>query len=351
MNIYGKLTSLLLAAVIVFPVCADEKSEIPRQVKTIIVSQYGDVTDRSYPGKVRANHRVDLAFNVSGVLESLDAREGNTIQKGDVVAQVDGRDINNNLQAAQAKLTELKLNYKRTKSLFKQKVIPEAKLDEIIAALDAAEANMRILKKRLDDTKLAAPFSGVVSKRYVENYAHIVAKQPIMSLQDISTIEVVVQVPESIMVNDVQAIFSDSKVIFDALPNKKFTVNVYEFSTQADPFTQTFSVVLSMSNPEGINILPGMTATVFTELKDDADVNTGVFVPVSAVFADEYGKSYVWIVTDEMKVIKAEVILGQMTSNNLVIKSGLNIDTRIVVAGVHFLKEGMAVRLMPAGEK
>ena len=114
----------------------------------------------------------------------------------------------------------------------------------------------------MTDSQLIAPFSGVISKRYVENFTDVLAKQDIVGLQDNSSLEIIVDAPERLVMRargDIRKL--DMKARFDAVPGRSFELEVKEFATEADPVTQSFQYVFVMPKPEGINILPGMTAT------------------------------------------------------------------------------------------
>jgi RND family efflux transporter MFP subunit len=120
-----------------------------------------------------------------------------------------------------------------------------------------------------------------------------------------------------------------------------------EYATKADPQTQTYQVVLQMPQPEGINILPGMTASVVVSTSGDVKEDGSIVIPAIAVLADPSGKNYVWVVEPQnMTVHKRDVSVGQLTgSENINILEGLEGGEKIVVAGVLKLQEGMQVRL------
>ncbi|MEE8591475.1 MAG: efflux RND transporter periplasmic adaptor subunit, partial [Spirochaetia bacterium] len=116
--------------------------------------------------------------------------------------------------------------------------------------------------------------------------------------------------------------------------------------TRADPRTQTYQVTLQMRQPEGINILPGMTASVVQHRPKEED-DTGRFViPAIAVFADEAGNSHAWVVDrDTMTVHRRKVTTGELTgTDSIQILDGLQSDEMIAISGVSRLREGMKVR-------
>ena len=170
-----------------------------RPVPTERVAELPGAAHRSFPGSVRATERVDMAFSIDGLLSELNATEGTMVKKGDVLARLDDRDARNNFKAAKARYEVTKKDFQRSKSLLAKNIIPPAEHDGAKSSYDIAAAEMRIREKALGDTVLIAPFDGVVAKRYVENYQHIKAKDRILSLKDISIIDVVIQVPERLI--------------------------------------------------------------------------------------------------------------------------------------------------------
>jgi RND family efflux transporter MFP subunit len=137
---------------------------------------------------------------------------------------------------------------------------------------------------------------------------------------------------------------SDVFAQFAASPDKKYKLSLKEYSTEADPKTQTYRVVMTMPAPKDINILPGMTATVSGSRTEAG--STRMVIPAIAVFADEGGGSNVWIIKKEtMMVNKQKVTTGDLTGKDAIeIVDGLKPGDVIAVAGVSHLREGMKVR-------
>jgi RND family efflux transporter MFP subunit len=136
--------------------------------------------------------------------------------------------------------------------------------------------------------------------------------------------------------------------VFDGIPGREFALTIKEFSTEADPNTQTFQAVLAMPQPEGFSILPGMTAMVWVEpAHTEAVSEAAVFIiPAAALFADEAGKSHVWIVdTTDNTVHRRAIQTAELTgSEEIRVVSGLEAGEMLAVSGVARLREGMEIR-------
>lgn len=319
-----------------------------KPVKTITVHKSNHIAIRSFPGKVRASKRVDLAFEVSGVLTDLPVRDGLMVKKGQLLARLDQRTFKNNVLSAQAAFTETKLNYERQQKLYNEKIVAQSILDSSKSAYDRALATLEINKKALSDTELLAPFDGIITNKYVENHQKISSAQTIVSLQDMTDIEIVIQVPESIMVYATPETYNSKiKVKFDAIANREFDAKVHEYSIDADSQTQTYEVVLTMPTSAEFNFLPGMTATVTssdfirpTEHKLDV-----IFLPSSAIQGEEDGnKTFVFVISANNTAEKRYIKIDSPTASGIPVISGLNEGEKVIVAGSSYLRDGMPVR-------
>jgi RND family efflux transporter MFP subunit len=215
------------------------------------------------------------------------------------------------------------------------------------AEIKSLKAQVDFAKLQLEYTTLKAPFSGVVSRRYVDNFQEVRAKQQIVSLDDISAVEILIDVPETLMasVREGGAGAVDAVAEFAAAPGKQYPMTIKEYATRADPKTQTYQVVLQMPQPDDINVLPGMTATVTGSPERREQTEEIFVVPAIAVVADEAGNSQIWIVDKEtMKVSRRPVKTGDLTgTDSIEVVEGLKSDEAIAISGVSRLREGMQV--------
>jgi RND family efflux transporter MFP subunit len=325
-----------------------------RPVPTAVVKAVPKLLTREFPGKVRANRRVQLAFSVPGQLIELHALEGRIIRQGEVIARLDSRDYRNARDVTQAKYEQAKQHFDRIQSLFNRQVMPKSKYGEAKAAYDMAAAELRAREKALADTALTAPFDGVIATRLVENYEHVKGNQPIVSIQDISRVEIVLQVPEQLIARGGIKSFRNISVHFHVNPENRYNADVREWSAEADSHTRTYKLVLAMKSPEDIKVLPGMTATViaqFPRSRPTENWNKNLtLVPSSAVVNGYNGHSYVWLIGDKASPPRCvRVDVGEPREDGIEIRSGLKPGQRVATAGVHSLDEKMSVRPVREG--
>jgi RND family efflux transporter MFP subunit len=283
------------------------------------------------------------------------------VKEGQLIAQLDQRDFYNSLRDAQGQLEKAKAALQSAQSEYDrilriQKQDPGATsesmlvkrreaVDQSKAEVDSAQASVDIARDQLGYTTLLAPFGGVVSKRYVDNYQEIRAKQPIVSLDDVSSVEILVDVPELIVATFKEGGESRAVAEFAAAPGKQYPLRVKERAKRADPKTQTYQVVFQMPQPYDINVLPGMTATVTGSARMQKETKNVFIIPAIAVAADAAGNPNVWVVDKEsLKVSRRPVRTGEPTgTDSIEIIDGLKAGETIAISGVSRLREGMQV--------
>jgi len=288
------------------------------------------------------------------------------------------------LEAAEAKFIEADRHAKRLADLFAEDVGTRADMEKQEKTRDVAKADRDAAQQRLNagmsgarkedveamearieglkaqsdeanaalsDATLRAPFAGVIALKYVSNRENIRMNQRIVSLQDLSAIEIEIQVSETAMarassdltIRDL-AESLELTVEFPAIPGEQFSADLKNYEVQADPVTQTFAVTLIMPPPPGIQ--PGMNATVYGTVREGVEVReVNLFVPVHAVFSDVSGESHVWKVDPEtMRVSAHPVAVGALAGGNVEVLNGLSVGDTIATSAANSLREGDKVR-------
>lgn len=335
--------------------CEEERGDTvqvtARPVLSAVVGESEDVIQRSFPGTVRASQRVDLSFTVSGQLVELPILAGQEVAEDEVLARLDERDYRSSRDAAKSVYDQARADLDRNLTLFEKGFVAQSRLDIFRARQGVALADLERAQKALDDTYLRAPFAGVIALRYMENFQDIQAREPVLSLQDISVLEIAVNLPE-VLVARYRGKGREFEVTasIEAAMDSKFDLTVSEIATQADPDTGTYETVLAFQAPEHISVLPGMMGTVTAIGRaGDEETEGQIFVPTTAVFAEgaAANQSLVWVIDSEtLRVTRRPVALGNLQGESVRVLTGLDPGERIVTAGVHYLSEGQEVRLM-----
>lgn len=289
--------------------------------------------------------------------------------------------------AAKARLDEATSTFARVESLFAQKAIAQVELDRSRTTLEAARTNYEVAKQELQkgksgarvediqamvfrikgleaqvaaarnmvkDSELRAPFKGIVATRYVENFENVKKDEPVVSLQNLSDVEILVNLPETVIEEARRSGNVKVEARFESLPEKAFPLALKEVTTLSDPQTQTYATKFKMDRPSGATLLPGMTAEVRITLGAQAPTGKGdpvlFSVPSISVTPKQGEVQSVWIVDEKTKAVHAvPVTVVGFEGDKAIISGDLQVGTRIVVAGANFLQEGDVVTLF--GEK
>lgn len=340
----------ILGVILVLVGCKEKEVAVApepvKPVKLLTITAGQEELKISLPGRVRAARRTELSFKVAGPLQELPIEEGQVIKKGNLVAAILPRDFETAVAEARARDLEAEQQYQRYKELYTKRQVSKADFDRYRASKDVARARLDDARNALKDTRLLAPFDGVIAKRYVENFEKVQVNQQIAYLQHIDKLEILIDVPELMMAQFRQSDSVNVIAEFEAVPGVSYPLEVKEYSTDADPATQTYQVVLLMEQPKEANILPGMTAKVTAEAIEEAAAESMILIPAIAVLNDADQKSYVWLHDRQSKTVrKAQITVGSMTgSSRILVTEGLKGGDEIVAAGVTKLREGMQVR-------
>jgi multidrug efflux system membrane fusion protein len=321
----------------------DTSAIIARPAKIVDVTAAPGVSSASYPGVLRAAEQVDLTFPVSGRLIELPVIAGKTVTTGDLIARLEEPRYEARLASAQAEYDKSLADFRRVEELLAKGVTTRREVDTRRAALEVAEASLNAAKEDVSATRLTAPFVGIVARRHVEPFQNVRANEPIVTLQDLSALDVLIHVPTRAVIESDRR--RDAVVTIDGLPGRVFPATVQSFSSEPDPVTQTYAVLLRIVPTPGVVLLPGMAATLRPHEDGGDGKNPVLHVPIGAVAADAGGKSYVWLVEPGSGVVRRrDVTLGSMRGDSVEIASGLRAGDRIVAAGLSHVREGMTVR-------
>ena len=277
-----------------------------------------------------------------GALLDVKVREGDVVRPGQVLAEVDAREVTAQVRSAQAALALARATAERSDRLFRTGVItaPEHERDQ--AALAAAEATAEQLRTRLGFATVKAPMGGVITARLVEPGDVVQGQTRLFALADLTTLIARVQISEL----DVAAIRNGEAVdvTADALPGATFRGTVRRVFPAADSATRMVPVEVALAGGAG-RLKPGFTARVTFRLDERPSV---LLAPVSAVHGTSAARA-VFVVTGDAAQ-RREVRLGHTSGSQVEVLEGLAAGDQVVVAGADDLRDGGKVRVVrPVG--
>jgi RND family efflux transporter MFP subunit len=372
-------------------------SEIAQKVLVRQPSRFERPLAISASGNVEAAETAYLSFQVSGQVRKVYVEEGQAVRAGQLLAELDLRDYQFRVdaaasQAGAAGATLQKVNagprrqelaqarvdldrttdeYKRLKALYDRgslapndyKKIEAAWLaarerysmaeegsrqEDKLAAKDsfqAAQAQEGIARKALGDTRLTAPFAGVIVKRDIENGMLASSTRPVFVLMNLNPAKVRVGVPEA-EIGKIR-IGQRATVRIPSLGDRGFDGRVETIGYAADPAARTFAVRIAVPNP-ALVLRAGMVAESSIETGEKV---TAMTLPGQALVRDSNGASTVFVLFPEKnRVYSRRVDVGSLFGREVEIVSGLSGGESVVVAGQQLVHDGSAVVAGQAGQ-
>lgn len=308
----------------------------PMRVNTLVIEPSCDVDARTYVGTIEEKASAALSFAVPGTISRMYVDEGERVTKGRLLAELDPTSVRQSYEAAKATLEQAEDACRRLKILYDGKSLPEIKWVEAQTRLSQARSAYQIARKNLDDTRLVAPFSGVIGKRRLSAGENAVPGVPVVTLLDIDKVKVRFSVPE----REIAALSTDSRVEVRvaALNDRRFEASKIEKGAVANSATHTYDVRATMQNGES-ELLPGMVCNVVVS---PADAVEEIAVPLRALQKSGSGRSFVWKVQGDT-VVRCEVETDRLVNNGVAIAGGLEEGDRIVIDGMQKIGQGSKV--------
>jgi RND family efflux transporter MFP subunit len=353
----GVTRSVALTALVMLAACKDEESapvaNYIRPVEIVTIASASPDRVYEFPGQIQASQQSNLAFEVPGKLTAIHVKEGDFVARDALVASLDASNYQATLNSAKATLEEAKLERERNQRLFEQDAGSKEAVEKSIRSVKTAEATFDTAQKAFNDTMLRAPFAGVVARVLVDDFENVAANRTIMVMQDTSSFEAIIAIPETLWVlakkglsNEERTTRARPEIRLTALRDTTFPARISETSMLADPKTRTFQVTLAFSPPAELNVSPGMTAAAILRWTDDSDENSSTFTVAStAVGFDEAGSAFVWRIDPQaMTASQLAVEVGEVTDNRIEIRGALANGDLLAASGIAQIREGMQVK-------
>jgi RND family efflux transporter MFP subunit len=320
----------------------------PVQVQRVVFAPADE--NREFAGVVKARYETDLGFRVAGKMMARLVNVGDRVRAGDIVARLDRRDLQLQVESADAELTAATSNLAqaaadelRYQNLRTRGYAAVADYERKKAAKDEAEGRMERAQRALDLARnqlayadLKADADGVITATLAESGQVVALGQAIARLAHRGEMEAVVALPETRLSEARQ---SDASVRLWSDPNRRFSARLRELSPQADAASRTYAARFTIENPDDTVAL-GMTATVVLARPADAMVAK---VPLAAILNRGNGPT-VYRVDDAGVLERRSVMVSSFNEVAALITSGLEDGDQIVTLGVQMLEAGQTVR-------
>lgn len=298
---------LIVVAIAVFFVIGRKE----KAIETVKPSYEAAVQAVYATGTVEAVRMIPIAPKVNARLMQLMVDEGQTVEKGQVLAQLEDSDINRTLEELQARLDLAEKALGRTQTLAKSGAISKSALDQAVAEQKTAQAAVERTQAELSYLLLVAPEDGMIIRRDGEIGELLTPSSTAFWMTGGSEFRIETEVDEE----DISLVKPGQEVLIsaDAFPQKIFKGNVQSITPKGDPVARSYRVRVSLES--GTPLLIGMTAetNIMTQEKDRA-----LMVPATSVKGNE-----IWILKDG-KPVKTSITKGIVTDDKIEILSGVS---------------------------
>lgn len=287
-------------------------------------------------GTIEAIEEITVVSEINAAVVSLPFEEGSKIKRGDLIAQLDDSQLAAEVNRTEALYTQSQATYNRVKSIVEQKAGTPQDLDDALASLKVAEANLKLAKARLDKTHIVAPFDGIVGSRRVSVGSFLRTGDAITELANLNEIRVSFSAPERFL----SQLKKGAEVIVSSpvYPGHEVTGKIIAIEPVIDPETRSARIVARVQNP-GQKFRPGMSANVSAILSERPRALT---IPNEAIFANG-NQSFVFAVNPDSTVKRVAITTGLQLADVAEVLQGLEKGMLVIQAGHQKLFEGAKV--------
>jgi len=292
-----------------------------------------------YTATLQAFEEVHLAPASPGRIEAINVEIGNHVSKGAVLVQMD----RTQLQQAEIQLKNLETDFKRLDTLQKTGSIAQQQYDQLKTQYEVARSSVAFLT---DNTRLKAPFSGIISGKYYEPgemYSGApntpAGKAAILSLVQIDRLKAIVSISEKYF--PLIKTGMETEIRCDIYPGKTFTGRIFRIHPTIDPASRSFNVEISIDNREGI-LRPGMFSRVTLNL----DQVEAIVLPALAVLKMQGSNDRYLFIDHNGTAKRIAVTIGKRYDDNVeVISDELKVGDKVIISGQARLLDGMPIQV------
>lgn len=286
-------------------------------------------------GNARANESVDISSKTSNVVTAVHFGDGQRVNRGQLLVQLDDAQTRADVAAAEAAVAESERLFNRSRELMATEALSKAQFDQLDATLKANRAKLASAQARLADTVIRAPFSGRVGLRRVSVGTLISPGDVITTLDDTSVIKLDFSVPENFLSTLREGLLV--RATAPAFSGRSFTGKVASIDSRVDMNTRAVTVRALLANEDGA-LRPGM----FLNVSLANDERETLVIPEQAL-TPEAERQYVFVVADG-KAQRREVRIGSRRPGSVEVVAGLNAGEQVVVEGTQKVRDGTPVR-------
>jgi len=325
MNIFKKISVISLLSI--------QINAEPLSLEILEVSMFDSYkVTKQLPGKLYAVQQSKVAFQIGGKIQTIKVDIGDRVEKGSVLAELDNREILANLNQVDAKYKLAEQLLERFKDLKAQGHISIQELDKAKSDFAVAKSQQDFYKVKFEQTKILAPFNGLIQSRYLDEGTVVNAGLPILEILDSEKVEAHVAMPLSL----------DDKISLQ---------ESYSFNLNGNKVLGTLKRLSPMSLGGSNNRLaifefntffvPGAVINLELEVYENA---RGTWIPIKALSQSDGGLWTVYTLDRSNKIIKELVEVIYYEGTNAFVSGTLKDGDRVVKGGAAKVIEGQLIK-------
>ncbi len=318
----------------------------PEAVTTIVARDEHWASTLSAIATIAAVQGVTVSADLPGVVDRIAFDSGRAVREGDILVQLDTRQEQAQLAAAEAQLELARLNFERMKGLVEQDAVSRAEFDAAAALNKQSDARVREIRATIERKTIRAPFSGVLGLRQVNLGQYLNGGDAVVPLQSLNPVYVNFAVPQQDAVH--MRIGREVRIAVDGPNPFQVSGRITALDSIVDQTTRNVRVQATLDNP-GARLRPGMFVQAQVTLGASVPV---IALPASAINYAPYGDS-VFVVTDikdaggrSYRGVRQQIVkLGSARGDQIAVLSGIHSGEEIVTSGVFKLRNGAPVQV------
>lgn len=292
----------------------------------------------SLTGIFHASKELTLLAEGQGRVIHILADAGDMVTEGQVIAELDDLLIKSQLTLAEANLEKASRDLKKFESMVKTEAVTTQQLQEMNLAYLNAEANAAAARKQMENTKITAPFSGTLTKRYIEKGSLIMPGSPVVDIVDINTLKFIASLSEKEVATVVKG--DEIRIQSDLYPGIEYTGKIRSIGVKADD-AKRYPVEIDIRNTKINPLRAGMFGVaIFSDGKSN-----DVLALSRKCLVGSVKDPHVFVVENNMAVQK-KLILGKITDTQVEVLQGLKAGEKVVVSGQINLENGRNVTIV-----
>lgn len=310
----------------------------PQPVEITLVERVTLARTSTVAGQLSPLRVVGVTSQVGGALLRVTVEEGSRVTRGQLLAELDSRELDAQLRAARANQSVARATLERSEQLRTNQVITAAEFERDQAALISADATVSQLETRLGFTRIVAPMAGVVMQRFVQTGDIVGGASRLFTIADVSTL--VTQLPVSELEVPFLREGSNVQVLVDAL-GRDVPGRIRRIFPAADSVSRLVPVEISISDAQQAGLKPGFSVRVTLNLDERSNA---LVIPTRAVVGAA-GSQSVYVIR-EGKAERRRIRVGTDLDGKMEVFEGLVAGDTIITTGSALLRDGAAVRIV-----